>query len=139
MFDAKYNIIPITEAYELDQSLLASEPFTSVPRGASTLDNGGFQFCQTGLIRKVLEFTGMEDCNGLRTPTKVEAPLGIDVNGSEDDRDWLNSYDSVIGMMLYLASNTIPDISFAVHKCARFTHNTKASHETAVKRICWYL
>ena len=50
MFDSKYNIIPITdvngseaniipitEAYELGQSLLASEPFTSVPRGASTL------------------------------------------------------------------------------------------------------
>ena len=30
-----------------------------------TLDNGGFQFCQTGLIRKVLEATGMDDCNGL--------------------------------------------------------------------------
>ena len=42
-------------------------------------------------------------------------------------------------MMLYLASNTRPDISFAVHWCYRFTHNTKASHETSVKRICWYL
>ena len=41
--------------------------------------------------------------------------------------------------MLYLASNTIPDISLAVHQCSRFTHNTKASHETAVKRIFWYL
>ena len=41
--------------------------------------------------------------------------------------------------MLYLASNTIPDISFAVHQCARFTHNTKLSHETDVKRICRYL
>ena len=37
VFDAKYNIIPITESYELGQFLLASEPFTSVPRGASTL------------------------------------------------------------------------------------------------------
>ena len=36
-----------------------------------TLDDGGFQFCQTGLIRKVLESTGMEHCNGLPTPTKV--------------------------------------------------------------------
>ena len=52
-----------------------------------TLDNGGFQFCQTGLIRKVLEATGMEDCIGLPTPTKVEAPLGTDVNGSEAKRD----------------------------------------------------
>ena len=41
--------------------------------------------------------------------------------------------------MLYLASSTIPDISFAVHQCAQFTHNTKASHNTAVKRICRYL
>ena len=42
-------------------------------------------------------------------------------------------------MMLYLASNKRPDISFAVHQCARLTHNTKASHETALKMICRYL
>ena len=42
-------------------------------------------------------------------------------------------------MMLYLASNTIPDISFSVHQCVRFTHNTKASHETAVRSIFRYL
>ena len=60
------------------------------------LDNGGFQFCQTGLIRKVLEATGVEDCNELPTPTKVEAPLVTDVNGSEAKRDWPNSYASVI-------------------------------------------
>ena len=78
-----------------------------------TLDNGGFEFCQTGLIRKVLEDTGMEDCNEFPTPTKVDALLGTDVNGSEAKRDWPNSYASVIGMMLYLASNTRPDISFS--------------------------
>ena len=44
-----------------------------------------------------------------------------------------------MGMMLYMASNTRPDISFAVHHCAWFTHNTKESHKTAVKRICRYL
>ena len=47
-----------------------------------TLDDGGFQFCQTGLIRKVLEATGMDYCNWLPTPNKVEAPLGTDINGS---------------------------------------------------------
>ena len=81
-----------------------------------TLDNGGFHFCQTGLIRKVLEATWMEYCYGLQTPTKVDAPLGTDVNGSEAKRDFPNSYASVIGMMLYLASNTRPDISLAVHQ-----------------------
>ena len=42
-------------------------------------------------------------------------------------------------MMLYLASNTISDISFSVHQCAQFTHTNKVSHETAVKRIYRYL
>ena len=104
-----------------------------------TLEDGGFQFCQTGLIRKLLEATGMEHCNGLPTPTKIEAPLGTYANRYEAKRDWPNSYTSVIGMMLYLTSNTRPDISFAVHQCARFIHNTKVSHETDVKSICWYL
>ena len=81
----------------------------------------------------------MEHYNGLPTPTKVEAPLGTDANGSEAKRDWTNSYDSVIGMVLYLASHTRPDIYFAVHRYDRFTHNTKASHETSVKSIFRYL
>ena len=100
-----------------------------------TLVNGGFHFCQTGLIHKVLEATGTEHCNGLPTPTKVEAPLGTDENGSEAKRNWKNSYASVIGMMFHFESRTIPDIYFAVHNFDWFTHNTKASHETAVKRI----
>ena len=78
-------------------------------------------------------------CNEFPKPTKVEAPLGIYANGSESKRYWPNSYASVIGMMLYFASNTRPDISFAVHQCSWFTHSTKASHKTDVKRIYWYL
>ena len=104
-----------------------------------TLDNSGFQFCPTGLIRKILEATGMEHCNGFPTPTKVEALLVIDVNGSETEKDWPNSCCYVTGMMLYLASKTRPDISFPVHQCDRFTHNTKASNGTSVKRVCLYL
>ena len=71
-----------------------------------TLDDDGFQFCQAGLIRKVLEATGMEHSNRLPAPKMVDAPLGTDVNGSMAKRDWPNSYASVIVMMLYLASNT---------------------------------
>ena len=44
--------------------------------GIKTLDYDGFQVYQTVLIRKLLEATGMERCNGLPTPTKVEAHLG---------------------------------------------------------------
>ena len=104
-----------------------------------TLNDGGFQFCQTGLIHKVLEAAWMEHCNGFPTTTKFEAPLVTDANGSEAKRYLTNSYDYIIGMMLYLESNTKPDISFSVHQCAWFTHNIKASHETTVKRIYRHL
>ena len=75
----------------------------------------------------------MKYSNGLPTPTKVEAPLGIDVNGSKAKIDWPKSYASVIEIIFYLSSNTRTDISFAVHQCARFTQNTKVSHEKALK------
>ena len=81
----------------------------------------------------------MEHCDGFPTTTKVEALLRTYTNGSEAKRDWHRSYAYVIGMILYLASNTRPDIPFSVHQCAWFTYNTKASHETAVKRIYRYL
>ena len=67
-----------------------------------TLDDGGFKFCQTGLIHKVLEDTWMEHCNGLPTLTKVEVPIGTYTNVSEANRYLPNSHASVIGMILYL-------------------------------------
>ena len=40
---------------------------------------------------------------------------------------------------MYLANNTRPDIAYAVHACARYTHHPKKSHATAVKHILRYL
>ena len=81
----------------------------------------------------------MDNCNGLKTTTKVEAPLGIDENGSEAERYLPNSYASVIGMMPYPESNKRSYKSFYAHQCFRFTHNIRASHETDVRRTCQYL
>ena len=99
-----------------------------------TLEDGEFQFCQTGLICKVLEAIGMDNCNGFSTSTKVESPLGSDKNGYEDNIYWPSSYDYFIGMIVYLVSNTITDISCAINQCASFIHNIKVSHEKFVKR-----
>ena len=48
-------------------------------------------------------------------------------------------YSSVVGMILYLVASSQPEIAYTVHQCARFTHDPKASHGNAVKRICQYL
>jgi hypothetical protein len=49
------------------------------------------------------------------------------------------NYASVVGMLMYLAANSRPEIAFAVHQCARFTHSPKQSHAKAVKQIVRYL
>jgi len=78
----------------------------------------------------------MQECNAKPTPAST-TPLGTNANGQRCQQSW--DYASVIGMLMYLTSNSRPDIQSAVHQCARFTHNPRASHEQAVLRICHYL
>ena len=102
----------------------------------TTLPDGRFELQQQGLIDKVLTETGMHNAAPVKTPA-IATPLGSDPNGESPQESW--NYATVIGMLMYLASNSRPDIAFAVHQCARFTHAPRASHEQAVKRILRYL
>ena len=99
-------------------------------------NKGGYTMTQEGLIKKVLKTMRMQDCNRKATPAGT-APLGTDEDGKPYDEEW--NYASVVGMLLYLSSNSRSDIQFAVHQCARFTHSPKQSHADAIKRICRYL
>jgi len=94
---------------------------------------GTVTFKQQGLIKKVLKYCGMEDCNKKWMPAST-TPLGMDPNGKRFDATW--DYATAIGMLLYLSSNSRPDIQYAVHQCARFTHSPKMSHQQAILRIC---
>jgi len=78
----------------------------------------------------------LEESNGCHTPASTD-PLHADVDGPPFKEDW--KYDSIIGMMMYLANNTRPEIAYAVHQAARFTHNPRQSHAVGVKRIARYL
>jgi hypothetical protein len=98
--------------------------------------DGTFLLTQTGLIAKTLSAAGMEDCNKVYTPALPE-PTGADLYGDPFVEDW--AYASIIGMRMYLAANTRPDIVYAVHQAARHTHYPRASHALAVKRILCYL
>ena len=94
------------------------------------------ELTQTGLIKKVLEYTKLADSKQRETPAQLD-PLGSDKDGLPCDEDW--NYAAAVGMLLYLSSNTRPDIQFAVHQCSRFTHSPRHSHAQALKRICRYL
>jgi hypothetical protein len=92
---------------------------------------------QKGLTQRVIEALGLDSKTLTPCDTSAEtAALGKDVDG--DNASGHINYPSVIGMLLYLEHNR-PDISFATHQCARYTHLPKRSHENALIRIGRYL
>ena len=70
--------------------------------------------------------------------TPVEAkPLVKDADGNPAVGDF--SYSSVVGMLLYLAGHTRPNMVYAVNCCARYMFCPKRSHELVLKNIGQYL
>jgi Reverse transcriptase (RNA-dependent DNA polymerase) len=95
-----------------------------------------YTLLQPKLIQQIIDSSFMSDCNGAKTPAQ-STPLGADINGNKFNEKW--EYSSIVGMLMFLANNSRPDIAFATHQCARFTHAPKESHGLAVKRIIRYL
>jgi hypothetical protein len=49
----------------------------------------------------------------------------MDPDGELMTEEW--SYPSIVGMLLYLSTNTRPDIAFAVSQVARFSYSPQNS------------
>ena len=96
----------------------------------------GIELKQTGLIDRILVSLGLED-SALKSTPAEKTPLGKDKKGQQRLEKW--NYRSVVGMLMYLATNSRPDIAFAVNQCCRFANDPRRSHEKAVKRIGRYL
>jgi len=91
---------------------------------------------QEGLTQRIINALGLDDCNGTRTPAP-KAPLPKDEDGVPFAGSY--AYASVVGMMMYLIGHSRPDITFAVHQCARHTHKTTEKHRKYLKQIGRYL
>jgi hypothetical protein len=135
----KKQIDEVLEAIRTESDLqftIEDDAFTFLGVELRPHDDGTVEFLQQGLIEKILKHCNMMECNTKSTPAN-QTPLGSDTSGPLFDRSF--DYASIVGMMMYLSSNSRPDIQFAVHQCARFTHNPKRSHGDAILRICRYL
>jgi hypothetical protein len=93
---------------------------------------------QTGLIDRIIEALGLDKgtVNGKATPAEAN-PLVKDEDGPPASGDF--NYASVVGMLLYLAGHSRPDIAYAVNCAARYMFCPKQSHENALKRLGRYL
>jgi hypothetical protein len=99
---------------------------------------GYLEMKQTGLIDRILEALGLDSKLATSKWTPAEAkPLTRDLDGEGPQGSF--SYSSVVGMMLYLAGHSRPDIAYSVNCCARYMFSPRLSHEKALKRIGRYL
>ncbi len=100
-------------------------------------EGGKITLLQEGLTKQIISTLGLDCKYSTPVDTPAEnAAFGRDLDGKEASGSV--NYASVIGMLLYLGHNR-PDISFAMHQCARYTHSPKQSREDALICIGRYL
>jgi hypothetical protein len=100
--------------------------------------SGVVKMTQPLLIQSIINDMGFQDnTNGRNFPTLSSKVLLRHKNSPSHDEKW--HYRGIIGKLNYLEKSTRPDISYAVHQCARFMENPKIEHSKAVKAIVRYL
>nr|ABA98225.1 retrotransposon protein, putative, Ty1-copia subclass [Oryza sativa Japonica Group] len=98
-------------------------------------DEGGITLVQSHYVDKVLSRFGYSDCKPAPTPYDPSMLLR---KNRRIARDQLR-YSQIIGSLMYLASTTRPDISFAVSKLSRFVSNPGDDYWQALERVMRYL
>lgn len=89
---------------------------------------------QESAINRLLDKFNMIDCKGAETP--------MEVNFTADENETIDldiPYRELIGSLLYLATSSRPDISFAVSFLSRFLDAPTLSLWKAAKRVLRYL
>ena len=90
---------------------------------------------QSHYMEKVLNCFEYSDCTPALTPYDLSVLLR---KNRRIVRDQLR-YSQIVGSLMYLASATRPDISFAVSKLSRFVSNSGDTHWHALERVLCYL
>jgi hypothetical protein len=98
---------------------------------------------QTALIDKILEQFNMIDCNPVSTPMESGLVLSHHSNitlMAEQEQELQDlPYRQLVGLLMYLAIATRPDIAFAIGKLSQFLAFYNFMHWLAAKRVLHYL
>lgn len=95
----------------------------------------GISLCQLAYAGKLLDKSGMGDCNACATP--METRLKLSKTSMSPLVNAMN-YRSIIGGLCYLV-NTRPDIAHVVGYLSRFMEELHEDHQAAVKHVLRYI
>ncbi|KAK1626704.1 hypothetical protein QYE76_001019 [Lolium multiflorum] len=98
-------------------------------------NESGITLTQSHYVEKILSRFGYIDSKSSPTPYDPSVTLRKNRRIAIDQL----RYSQIVGSLMYLASATRPDISFAVSKLSRFMSNPGTDHWHALDRVMRYL
>src|SRR5205823_212531 len=101
--------------------------------------DGTITLCQDAYVNKILVRYGMENCKPVDTPMASGATEFMVPFEGQATKDDIELYGSKIGSLMYLVTQTRPDIAYSVSVLSRFLSNPSPQHMKAADRILHYL
>src|SRR5690349_10309751 len=83
----------------------------------------------------------MTECKPTKTPAELIKLTTQDCPTTEEEKQEMSKtpYNSLIGVLQYIALSTRPDITYAVNQLSRYLSNPGQPHWLAGKRVLRYL
>ena len=97
-------------------------------------ERGKIVLSQKSYALRILEQSGMSECNPAHTPLESRCKFGKESHPSVNS----TIYQSLMGSLRYL-THTRPDLMFSVGYLSRYMENPTTEHMSAVKRILRYV
>jgi hypothetical protein len=90
---------------------------------------------------QILADFDMQHCNAIKTPCPITQLTSAMCPTTDDEccEAGLLPYCAIIGKCMYLSNCMWPNISFTVHKLAKYMLNYGPKHFEATKHLLWYL
>jgi len=102
-----------------------------------TFTHNGITLSQTTFIDKILNRFSMQDCKPISTPIDPNHRLmAIEVDEQSTDT---TAYQQIIGSLMYLVTETRPDLAYTITHLSQFNSSPSITHLTAAKRVLRYL
>ena len=100
---------------------------------------GSIKLSQPLYIKDILERSQLADTKSKSTPMEAKLSLEKSEIGKQADSKTMSDYRSHVGMLMYAAVCTRPDIAFPMSQVSKFVANPSSDHIAASKRIFQYL
>ena len=100
-------------------------------------NNGAYHLSQAHTLRAILEESNMADSRPVGTPLEM-GTLDNDSTTPLSDED-ADTYRSILGKLLYVATNTRPDLIVAVAVLSQFSKAPQERHYIGLKHLLRYV